>query len=90
MSRGPGKWQRAILQAAEEQDTVFLDDLMPPPPDNGRVTFSQYLDERYAKWKAIERAARTLERRGLVVRGFKKIARGNFQGFKRKQFVRLA
>jgi hypothetical protein len=51
MSRGPGKWQRAILDALETHEWIFLRDVLPP-----EHTPSQH--------RACRRAARQLRTQG--------------------------
>jgi len=67
VSRGPGKWQRAILDAIAERDEVRLQDLMPPEP-RSLESMGDYLNWACARWSAICRAARVLERKGLILR----------------------
>lgn len=53
MSRGPGKWQRRILELAAEADWFYLIDVMPE-----RHTRSDYVAARRAAWQ--------LKRRGRI------------------------
>jgi len=53
MSKGPGKWQRTILDALETQESVFLRDLLP-----GNYSSADY--------SAIHRAANKLLEDGKV------------------------
>lgn len=53
MSKGPGKWQRTILDALETSDSVFLRDLLPS-------------DYSQADYSAIHRAAKKLQDAGKV------------------------
>jgi len=47
MSKGPGKWERAILQALEEVPAFYLTDLLPDPHTRSQTV-------------ALNRAARNL------------------------------
>ena len=58
MSRGPGKWQRLILNTLQEQEGVFLCDLLPKKQGSFRVYHTDY--------SQIERAVRTLEHRKAI------------------------
>jgi len=53
MSKGPGKWQRAILEALETKDRVILRDLLP-------------MDYTHADLSALYRAADSLRLAGRV------------------------
>jgi hypothetical protein len=55
MSRGPGKWQRIILDALKQQSAVYLLDLLLDQDDNSR---SNYV--------ALHRAAVTLFEKGQI------------------------
>ena len=54
MSRGPGRWQRKILNALEGESAVFLHDLLPK-------------EYTRAQRVAVHRAARVLDKAGKVV-----------------------
>jgi hypothetical protein len=53
MSKGPGKWQRAILAALVDREAIYLMDLLPA-------------NKTAAQYNAIDRAAIRLWRAGLV------------------------
>jgi hypothetical protein len=63
MSRGPGKWQRAILEALERSEVVPLSELLPEP--DGEDLFA-YLRACLADVSALERAARMLHRKDRI------------------------
>ena len=58
MSKGPGKWQRAILEALEKQDKVFVHDMMP-----------RWIRADHSDYKAFRHAIGTLEQAGKIVKG---------------------
>lgn len=60
MSRGPGRWQRLILEGVKNRGAITDRQLFdsPPPPKSFREAFSREA--------SIERAMRTLERRGQI------------------------
>ncbi len=53
MSRGPGRWQRAILDALTASEWILLCDVLPPGPTRAQLL-------------ACRRAANRLEAQGLV------------------------
>lgn len=53
MSRGPGKWQRLILEALDKEGWCIVYDLLPE-------------DSRRSERTALNRAAHLLEKRGLI------------------------
>jgi hypothetical protein len=53
MSKGPGKWERAILQALEQPAAFYLIDLLPVPHTRSQTV-------------ALNRAARKLEDTGKI------------------------
>jgi hypothetical protein len=58
MSRGPGRWQRAILERLQHQEQFFLLEIVPPsaPPH----------DRSRSAWRAAMRAAHRLAKQGLI------------------------
>lgn len=83
MNRGLGKWERYILENATDQ-WVYLNQIFqkwahkelignyPPEPsdfdpsDYGLWSWCDYVDD--LRWSAFKRAARSLERKGLIRR----------------------
>lgn len=53
MSRGPGKWQRLILESIETQEKIRLIDLLPE-------------NYKHAEYSALYRAAHSLRRAGKI------------------------
>jgi hypothetical protein len=87
MSRGPGKWERAILQSLEHTAAFYLTDLLPT-------------DHSRAQLVALNRAARNLEDKGRIATcawmcraasgvGFKTIYRPGYPRPARDHITRL-
>ena len=86
MSKGPGKWERAILQALEQAAAFYLTDLLPVPHTRSQTV-------------ALNRAARKLEDTGKIEiarwmfagggYGYLTIFRAGDQSPRRDQIARL-
>jgi hypothetical protein len=83
MSKGPGKWQRVILERVERGEVVTIPDLL-------HVDFSrcrsggEALKADYSQRVAIERAIKTLARRGRVQLGRARFEDGFQKAYKRQ------
>jgi len=72
MSKGPGKWQRAILERVGRGEVVTIPDLLDVDYSNlgvlmhKNITNGDIISADYSQRVAIERAIKTLARRGQV------------------------
>lgn len=65
MSRGPGKWQRMILDRTSQGQIVTIPDLLDPDFSDCQ-SISDMIKKDWSMRVAIERAIKTLARRGLI------------------------
>ena len=77
MSKGPGKWQRQILDALDGDDWVIICDLLPG-------------DAKRSEQSALNRAAHTLRRVGKVDIVYRNRAVNSPRGWNQNRHVRPA
>jgi len=86
MSRGPGKWQKAILEKTNQGQIVTIPDLLDEYFDNyrsykpGKGKVIDLINADWSRRVAIERAIKTLAKKGLIRLGWGSRFRGAYTG----------
>jgi hypothetical protein len=69
MSHGPGKWQRAILERTNKEEIVTIPDLLDSNFDHCQ-SYSDMINRDWSQRVSIERAIKTLAKRGMIKLGW--------------------
>jgi hypothetical protein len=91
MSRGPGKWERAILQALERVPAFYLTDLLPDPHTRSQTVALNRAMRKLADAYKIEivRWRARFAREGERPKGFLTVYRIGYPAPEREQITRL-